>query len=106
LVAPATGEALRAAPGDRLEVEKVTRLSLEDRAFGFEVRIEVMPAARLTTAPIETLQRAEVSYESAYQGTLFALCWRAAGDPGPAGRLPSPEVRLAFHPLGGSARTP
>ena len=106
VVAAGTGEPLRAAPGDRLEIEPVTRFSLEDRFFGFELRIEVTPAACLATAPIETLQRAEVSYESAYQGTLFALCWRASGDPGPAGRLPSPEVRLAFHPLGGKSRTP
>ena len=105
-VTPVAGDGRSSAPGDPLEVEEVARFSLEDRAFGFELRIDVAPAARLVAAPIETLQRAEITYEAAYQGTLFALCWPAAGDSSAVRPGFAPEIRLAFHPLGGRARTP
>jgi hypothetical protein len=76
-------------PGDAASVADAARLVLEDRVFGFALDVRAdPPVAQLTAVPIETLQRAEVRYEKAYQGTLFALCWRfprageAAATPG------------------------
>jgi alpha-amylase len=66
---------IEAAPGDALEAERVTRITFDDRAFGFALDLEPRPPARAVTAPIETLQRSEDRYEAAYQGTLVALCW-------------------------------
>ena len=62
-------------PGAEASRPDVSGLVLVDRAFGFALDVRVEPAAHLTATPIETLQRAEVRYEKAYQGTLFALCW-------------------------------
>jgi hypothetical protein len=99
----AGGAVVRGAPGDTAEVDEATGLVLEDRAFGFALEAAFAPAARLVAAPIETLQRAEVRYETAYQGTLFALCWRlpqgSAESPADDG---APGIRLAFRPPGGS----
>jgi alpha-amylase len=101
------GRAERGAPGDATEIEGVTRLVLEDRVFGFALEIDITPAARLVAAPIETLQRAEVRYETAYQGTLFALCWHF-----PPGSAQSPAgdgaagIRLRFTAPGGGSGSP
>jgi 4-alpha-glucanotransferase len=78
LVVDDSGGEHRGAPGDPIVVEAARRLVLEDRVFGFALEAEFAPGARLVAAPIETLQRAEVRYESAYQGTMFALCWPAS----------------------------
>jgi hypothetical protein len=64
-------------PGAEAAWSDAARLVLEDRVFGFALDVRAdPPLSQLTASPIETLQRAEVRYEKAYQGTLFALCWR------------------------------
>jgi hypothetical protein len=73
---PGRPRPIEEAPGDATTRPGVSGLVLEDRAFGFALDLRAEPAAHLTATPIETLQRAEVRYEKAYQGTLFALCWR------------------------------
>jgi hypothetical protein len=69
------GSEARRGPGEPLLEEKVAGFTLEDRAFGFALDLVPVPAVRLVTAPIETLQRSEDRLEDVYQGTLFALCW-------------------------------
>jgi alpha-amylase len=91
----AGGEAIEAAPGDRLAADGVERLTLEDHVFRFALEVRIRPAGRVVSAPIETLQRAEVRYESAYQGTLFALCWPARGGDG-GGSAVAPEIQMSF----------
>jgi hypothetical protein len=87
IVVPAVAGSGRAvpvedAPGAAATWAAVARLTLEDRAFGFALDVGAEPALQhLVAAPIETLQRAEVRYEKAYQGTLFALCWRLPREP-------------------------
>jgi hypothetical protein len=91
IVTDASGVAVTDDPGDPLDRGAVRTLALEDRVFGFRLEVEADPPARLMAAPIETLQRAEVRFESAYQGTIFALCWRAPGEsepPSAAARRP------------------
>jgi len=101
------GGAVRGAPGEAAEVDYASGLILEDRVFGFALEVAITPAARLVAAPIETLQRAEVRYETAYQGTLFALCWRlppgSAESPADDG---APGIRLAFLAPGGGSGSP
>ncbi|OLC55405.1 MAG: hypothetical protein AUH92_02225 [Acidobacteria bacterium 13_1_40CM_4_69_4] len=87
---------VRGAPGDPIEAERVARLTLEDRAFGFALDITPVPAAHLVACPIETLQRSEDRLETTYQGTVFALCWAL---PPPGAPPPAPELRLAFRRL-------
>ena len=97
---------VRGAPGETAEVDGATGLILGS-AFGFALEAAFAPAARLVAAPIETLQRAEVRYEPAYQGTLFALCWRlppgSAESPADDG---APGIRLAFRAPGGNPGSP
>ena len=84
-------------PGAPLDAPSVGRFALEDRVFGFRLEVECDPPAHLVATPIETLQRAEVRFESAYQGTLFALCWRAPGEsepPSAAARRPRLALRF------------
>jgi len=97
LVVTAAGQEVRGDPGDPVVVEQACRLVLEDRVFGFALEVEAAPAARLVAAPIETLQRAEVRYETAYQGTMFALCWPASA-PSRAGG--GPAIRIRFTDAG------
>jgi 4-alpha-glucanotransferase len=93
LVLTRDGKEERGDPGDPLEAAGVRALVLEDRAFGFSLVVEAEPVARLVAAPIETLQRSEIRYESAYQGTMFALCWPASA-PKTAGG--GPAIRIRF----------
>jgi alpha-amylase len=98
------GAAERGAPGDPIEVEEAVRLVLEDRVFGFALEVAITPAARLIATPIETLQRAEVRYEAAYQGTMFALCWQLPqGPPGRPAERGGPALRFSFRAPGGAA---
>jgi alpha-amylase len=83
----------RGAPGAPVERDDLSRLRLEDRAFGFALEAAVSPAVRLVAAPIETVQRSEDRIEIAYQGTAFALCW-PLGDLARAGG--AAELRLEF----------
>jgi hypothetical protein len=100
----AGGGVVRGAPGETAEVDEATTLILEDRAFGFALEVAISPGARLVATPIETLQRAEVRYETAYQGTLFALCWRlppgSAQSPADGG---APGIRMSFQTPGGGS---
>ncbi len=89
------GRESRAAPGERIERARVTALRLEDRAFGFSLDVVPSPPARLVAVPIETLQRSEERVHTAYQGTLFALCWALDA----AGATATPELRIEFSPL-------
>jgi alpha-amylase len=103
LVVDASGAEGRGDPGESIVVESAARLVLEDRVFGFALAIEAAPAARLVAAPIETLQRAEVRYETAYQGTMFALCWPASTARRPGA---GPEIRLRFSGVGSAGSRP
>jgi hypothetical protein len=100
----AAGKPIDDAPGHAATVDEAIGFDLEDRVFGFALEVRVDPAARLVATPIETLQRAEVRFEAAYQGTLFALCWPAGSQTGrrPAGVF-SPEVRVKFRRLSNRA---
>ena len=91
-----SGREVRQAPGASLDMETVAGAILEDRAFGFALDLAPAPAARLAACPIETLQRSEDRIETAYQGTLFALCWPAAEVAGGPG---GPGLRMAFRKL-------
>ncbi|MGH2627483.1 MAG: alpha-amylase/4-alpha-glucanotransferase domain-containing protein, partial [Anaerolineales bacterium] len=90
-------ETLR-GPGERAQEEGVAGFALEDRAFGFALDLVPVPAARLVTAPIETLQRSEDRLETVYQGTLFALCWPL--ETAALGQKPSElELLLSFREI-------
>ncbi|HEU4403034.1 MAG TPA: alpha-amylase/4-alpha-glucanotransferase domain-containing protein [Candidatus Polarisedimenticolia bacterium] len=96
LVADERGGRERAAPGAALALSGVTRVTLEDRAFGFALDITCRRPARLVTAPIETLQRNEDRYEAAYQGSLVAFGWPLAVSGGGGAGL---ELLLSFRRL-------
>jgi alpha-amylase len=96
ILAGASGEESRGAPGAPVEKDGVVRLRLEDRAFRFALEASASPAARLVSAPIETVQRSEDKVEIAYQGTAFALCWPVGGLAAAHGAA---ELRLEFQNL-------
>lgn len=93
----ASGATTTSDPGAALAQDDVRRFALEDRVFGFRLVVEADPAARLVATPIETLQRSEVRFESAYQGTIFALCWPApGGSEPPSAAVRRPRLLLRF----------
>ncbi len=84
------------APGDALEAAEAVRITLEDRAFGFALDLFPRGPARVSTCPVETLQRSEDRYEAVYQGTLVAVCWYL---PEPGRGAPPLELALSFRAL-------
>jgi 4-alpha-glucanotransferase len=71
----ADGKIWTGNPGDEIDREGMRRLSWEDSAFGFGFDLTFDTPARLTTAPIQTMQRSEKGYEAVYQGTMIAATW-------------------------------
>ncbi|HEV8120519.1 MAG TPA: alpha-amylase/4-alpha-glucanotransferase domain-containing protein, partial [Candidatus Polarisedimenticolia bacterium] len=92
---------LTGPPGAPLSADGATQLVLEDKVFGFALEVGLDPPAHIVATPIETLQRAEVRYEKAYQGTLFALCWRfpRAAPPPQADRALTLTLVFRDHPV-------
>jgi alpha-amylase len=93
-------ETIAGPPGEAVAADGARLVVLEDRVFGFALEIGLEPAGHVVAAPIETLQRAEVRTEKAYQGTLFALCWRfpRAASPQGGSRL-TLTLRFRDHPV-------
>lgn len=81
------------APQDRRLVSsgmlpEVESLSLRDEGLGFEVSLDVSPAAQLWRFPLETVSHSEEGFEKTYQGSVLLFHWRFSLKPGEKKILP------------------
>ncbi len=60
----------------------IQTLGLRDEFFGFELQLKYSPTVELWRFPVETVSQSEEGFESVYQGSCIAGCWRVALEPG------------------------
>jgi len=57
-------------------------LGMRDEYFKFELQLNYGPAVALWRFPVETVSQSEEGFESVYQGSCVAGCWRVQLEPG------------------------
>ncbi len=57
-------------------------LGMRDGYFKFELQLKFDPAVELWRFPVETVSQSEDGFESVYQGSCIAGCWRIQLEPG------------------------
>ena len=65
----------------------IQTLGMRDEYFGFEVQLKYSPAVELWRFPVETVSQSEEGFESVYQGSCIAGCWRVRLEPGQSRQL-------------------
>jgi len=60
----------------------IQTLGMRDEFFGFELQLKYSPAVELWRFPVETVSQSEEGFESVYQGSCIAGCWRVQLEPG------------------------
>jgi alpha-amylase len=60
----------------------IQTLGMRDEFFGFELQLKYSPAVELWRFPVETVSQSEGGFESVYQGSCIAGCWRVQLEPG------------------------
>ncbi len=60
----------------------IQTLGMRDEFFGFELQLNYSPAVELWRFPVETVSQSEEGFESVYQGSCIAGCWRVQLEPG------------------------
>jgi alpha-amylase len=65
----------------------IQSLGMRDECFGFELQLKYSPAVELWRFPVETVSQSEEGFESVYQGSCIAGCWRVSLEPGESRQL-------------------
>lgn len=65
----------------------IQTLGMRDEFFGFELQLKYSPAVELWRFPVETVSQSEEGFESIYQGSCIAGCWRIQLEPGQSRQL-------------------
>jgi alpha-amylase len=65
----------------------IKSLGMRDGYFGFELQLKYSPAVELWRFPVETVSQSEEGFESVYQGSCIAGCWRMQLEPGQSRQL-------------------
>ena len=65
----------------------IQTLGMRDEFFGFELQLKYSPAVELWRFPVETVSQSEEGFESVYQGSCIAGCWRVQLNPGQSQQL-------------------
>ena len=60
----------------------IQTLGMRDEFFGFELQLKYSPSVELWRFPVETVSQSEEGFESVYQGSCIAGCWRVQLEPG------------------------
>lgn len=60
----------------------IQTLSMRNEFFGFELQLNYSPAVELWRFPVETVSQSDEGFESVYQGSCIAGCWRVQLEPG------------------------
>ena len=65
----------------------IQTLGMRDEFFGFELQLKYSPSVELWRFPVETVSQSEEGFESIYQGSCIAGCWRVKLEPGQSRQL-------------------
>jgi hypothetical protein len=65
----------------------IQTLSMRDEYFGFELQLKYSSAIELWRFPVETVSQSEEGFESVYQGSCVAGCWKVQLEPGQSQQL-------------------
>jgi 4-alpha-glucanotransferase len=65
----------------------IQTLGMRDGCFGFELQLKYSPAVELWRFPVETVSQSEEGFESVYQGSCIAGCWRVQLESGQSRQL-------------------
>ena len=65
----------------------IQTLGMRDEFFGFELQLKYSPSVELWRFPVETVSQSEEGFESIYQGSCIAGCWRVRLEPGQSQQL-------------------
>ena len=65
----------------------IQTLSMRDECFGFELQLKYSSAVELWRFPVETVSQSEEGFESVYQGSCIAGCWKVQLEPGQSKQL-------------------
>jgi alpha-amylase len=65
----------------------IQTLGMRDEYFGFELQLKYSPAVEFWRFPVETVSQSEEGFESVYQGSCLAGCWRISLEPGQTRQL-------------------
>jgi len=65
----------------------IQTLGMRDEFFGFELQLKYTPVVELWRFPVETVSQSEEGFESVYQGSCIAGCWRVQLNPGQSQQL-------------------
>jgi len=65
----------------------IQTLGMRDEFFGFELQLKYSPSVELWRFPVETVSQSEEGFESIYQGSCIAGCWRLRLEPGQSQQL-------------------
>ena len=60
----------------------IDTLGMRDEYFKFELQLNYSPDVELWRFPVETVSQSEEGFESVYQGSCVAGCWRVQLEPG------------------------
>jgi alpha-amylase len=60
----------------------IQTLGMRDEYFGFELQLQYSPAIEWWRFPVETVSQSEEGFESVYQGSCVAGCWKVQLEPG------------------------
>jgi len=62
-------------------------LGMKDGYFGFELQLNYSPGVELWRFPVETVSQSEEGFESVYQGSCIAGCWKLQLEPGQSRKM-------------------
>ncbi len=65
----------------------IQTLGMRDEFFQFELQLNYSPAVELWRFPVATVSQSEEGFESVYQGSCIAGCWRVQLEPGHSRQL-------------------
>jgi 4-alpha-glucanotransferase len=65
----------------------IQTLGMRDGYSGFELQLKYSPTVELWRFPVETVSQSEEGFESVYQGSCIAGCWRVQLEPGQSRQL-------------------
>ncbi len=63
-------------------LSNIQTLGMRDECFGFELQLKYSSAVELWRFPVETVSQSEEGFESVYQGSCVAGCWKVQLEPG------------------------
>ena len=68
-------------------LSNIHTLGMRDEFFAYELQLKYSPSVELCRFPVETVSQSEEGFESVYQGSCIAGCWKVQLEPGHSRQL-------------------